>query len=454
MTTLIRYPAAKEAISYTIPASVTSIGYYAFCNCDALETVIFSGSAPQINALAFYETSSACYYPGGDVTWTAEKRQNYGGTLTWKTGSFAITAQPKSVTRTAGETAAFTVAASGTGLTYQWQYKKAGSSTWSNSTSASAKTATLSVDAVEARNGYQYRCMVTDTKGNTVTSAAATLTVKPALTITAQPKSVTRTAGETATFTVSATGNGLTYQWQYKTVGGSWRNSTTGGCNTATLSVGAVEARSGYQYRCVVTDAGGATVTSVAATLTVKPALTITAQPKSVTKTAGETATFTVSASGTGLTYQWQYKTVGGSWRNSTTGGCNTATLSVGAVEARSGYQYRCVVTDAGGATVTSVAATLTVKPALTITAQPKSVTKTAGETATFTVSASGAGLTYQWQYKTVGGSWRNSTTGGCNTATLSVGAVEARNGYQYRCVVTDASGATATSNPATLTVM
>ena len=179
------------------------------------------------------------------------------------------------------------------------------------------------------------------------------------LAITTQPKSVTKTVGQTATFTVAASGSNLTYQWQYKTVGGSWKNSTTGGYNTATLSVGAVEARNGYQYRCIVTG-GGTTVTSDAATLTVKAAATITTQPKSVTKTVGQTATFTVAASGSNLTYQWQYKTVGGSWKNSTTGGYNTATLSVGAVVARNGYQYRCIVTG-GGASVTSEAAILTV---------------------------------------------------------------------------------------------
>ena len=86
------------------------------------------------------------------------------------------------------------------------------------------------------------------------------------------------------------------------------------------------------------------------------------------------------------------------------------------------------------------------------ITGQPKSVSKTVGATATFTVTATGSNLSYQWQYKTVGGSWKNSTTGGCNTAALSVGAVEARNGYQYRCIVTS-GGKSVTSNVATLTV-
>ncbi|MBR5742403.1 MAG: hypothetical protein IKX85_01270, partial [Clostridia bacterium] len=112
-----------------------------------------------------------------------------------------------------------------------------------------------------------YRCVVKDSSGNTVTSNAATLTV---LGITKQPASVTSAAGKTVTFTVTATGTGLTYQWQYsKDNGATWSNSSTTGYNTDTLSVGAIAARNGYLYRCVV-KSGGVSVTSSSAKLTVE----------------------------------------------------------------------------------------------------------------------------------------------------------------------------------------
>ena len=60
---------------------------------------------------------------------------------------------------------------------------------------------------------------------------------------------------------------------QYKVANGStWYNmpSSFTGYNAATLQVGATAARNGYSYRCVVTDAGGNSVTSNAVTLTVK----------------------------------------------------------------------------------------------------------------------------------------------------------------------------------------
>ena len=381
-------------------------------------------------------------------------------TLTVSSSKPTITTQPKSVTTSAGSTAKFTVAASGTGLKYQWQWSFDGGKNWQNSSSATTgyNTATLQVTATEARNGYQYRCQVSNSAGS-VTTSAATLTVVTKPTITTQPKSVTAAVNATAKFTVAASGTGLKYQWQWSFDGGkNWSNSSsaTVGYNTATLQVTATEARNGYQYRCQVTNEAGA-VTSSAATLTVsssKP--TITTQPKSVTAAVNTTAKFTVEATNA-TSYQWQWSFDGGSnWQNSSsaTTGYNTATLQVTATETRNGYMYRCKVTNSAG-TVTSSAATLTVVTKPTITTQPKSVTTSAGSTAKFTVAASGTGLKYQWQWSFDGGNnWQNSSsaTTGYNTATLQVTATEARNGYMYRCKVTNSAG-TVYTNAVTLTV-
>ena len=87
-----------------------------------------------------------------------------------------ITGQPKNVTKVLNEKATFTVATSGTVLSYQWQYN-AGNG-WKNSTASGNKTATVNVNATAARNGYKYRCVVKSFNGNSVTSSAATLTVQ------------------------------------------------------------------------------------------------------------------------------------------------------------------------------------------------------------------------------------------------------------------------------------
>ena len=201
-------------------------------------------------------------------------------------------------------------------------------------------------------------------------------------------------------------------------------------------------------YRCIITNQNGQSVTSDAAMLFTAPK--ITAQPQKVSKAIGGTAKFTVTAEGTGLTYQWQLKKPGSdTWKNSTASGAQTASVSVTATEARNGYQYRCVITNKSGISVTSSPAALAVTAK--ITAQPKSVTTAAGTTAVFTVAAEGTGLSYQWQYyNTETGSW---TSAGSTSARLEVTAAAGISGRKYRCVVKNSLNNKAYSSSATLTV-
>lgn len=91
-------------------------------------------------------------------------------------------------------------------------------------------------------------------------------TVVSAPTIGTSPKSQTVTEGETATFTVEATGGKLSYQWQQSTDSGqSWKNIED--ATDATYSTGKTTTNmNGYQYRCVVSNSAGS-VTSDAVTV-------------------------------------------------------------------------------------------------------------------------------------------------------------------------------------------
>ena len=86
--------------------------------------------------------------------------------------------------------------------------------------------------------------------------------------ITSQPVSAAVKVGEVATFSVTATGAGLTYQWQLSKNGGNtWSNTGVPGNKTSKITLPKAEASSnGFQYRCIVTDANGNTVISYAAT--------------------------------------------------------------------------------------------------------------------------------------------------------------------------------------------
>lgn len=370
------------------------------------------------------------------------------------TVSPAITTQPVSQTVTDGSTATFSVVAAGVPtLTYQWQYL-AGTTWKSFGAGTGYTTATLTTFATtSAYNGLQFRVVVTDGDGLTVTSNTVKLTV--GLAITTQPVSQTVTDGTTATFSAVAAGvPTLTYQWQYLS-GTTWKSFGAGtGYTTAALTTFATTAAyNGLQLRVVVTDGDGLTATSNTVTLTVGPA--ITTQPVSQTVADGSTATFSVTAAGVAtLSYQWQYLS-GTTWKAFGAGtGYSTATLTTFATTAAyNGLQFRVVVTDGDGLTATSNAVTLTVAPA--ITTQPVGQTVTAGSTAAFSVVAAGVPtLTYQWQYLS-GTTWKAFGAGtGYTTATLTTFATtSAYNGLQFRVVVTDGNGRTATSNTVTLTV-
>src|SRR5205823_11446122 len=107
-----------------------------------------------------------------------------------------------------------------------------------------------------------------------------------------------------ATHTVPARrSSALSYQWQ--------KNGTAIGAASADryTTPATTAADNGDQFTLVVSNAAGS-VTSNAAALTVNAAPvapTITTQPARQTVTAGQTATFTVTATGTApLSYQWQ----------------------------------------------------------------------------------------------------------------------------------------------------
>ncbi len=279
---------------------------------------------------------------------------------------------------------------------------------------------------------------------------------RAALAIVTQPVDFTGALNETASFTVGAIGQGLIYQWQYKSLkDGKWYNTKTDGYDTPTMHIEVTAARSGMEFRCRITDAGGETVISDSAALHLAAtAPIITGQPADFTGAIGETASFTVAAEGTNLTYQWQYKSLkDGKWYNTKTAGCDTPTMSIAVTAARNGMQFRCKVTGSGGS-VTSEPATLHMTaPAVVITSQPEDFTGPIGETASFTVEAQGEGLTYQWQYKSLkDGKWYDTKTAGYNTPTMSIAVTNNRNGMQFRCKVTG-GGTTVTSDPATLRV-
>ena len=272
---------------------------------------------------------------------------------------------------TAGAQATFSVTASGgkTPYTYQWQYRQPSSGTWTN-VASNGTSATYTLTTAARHNGYQYRCIVKDSSSpvKTVTSSTVTLTVNSAtpLSITKQPTSQTVTAGAQATFSVTASGGKApyTYQWQYRQPSsGTWTNVASNG-TSATYTLTTAARHNGYQYRCIVKDSSSPvkTVTSNTVTLTVVTPISITRHPKDTVVPAGTQVSFSVTAKGSGLTYQWQYLKPGaGAWVAVSAASGKTPEYTLTAQERHNGYRYRCVVTAADGQSATSNVAYLAV---------------------------------------------------------------------------------------------
>ncbi len=351
-----------------------------------------------------------------------------------------ITTQPKDYTGKEGSSAKFTVKASGGGLTYQWQVSDDNGKTWSNS---SVKKDTYSTTLTAAKDGRMVRCIVKDSHGVKAISRAASMKIGP--TITQQPKDYVGSIGDTAKITVTAEGAGLTYQWEVSDNNGeSWSKSSI---KTNTYSVKLTTARIGRLVRCIVTASNGVSVISDSARMQVS-GLTITTQPKNYTGAVNSTAKFTVAASGSGLTYQWQISDDNGAtWTNSSV---KKDTYSTTLTAEKHGRMVRCIVKDSGGVKVISNAASMKISGPK-ITTQPKNYTGAANTTAKFTVAATGDGLTYKWQYRDSGvTAWSTSSV---KTATYSTTLTAARDGRQIRCIVSDSYGNSVTSKTVSMTI-
>ena len=253
---------AFKVITLDTTVSLSEIG-------TVVSNIKSSGSYPVLSRIGLYSSAGNATYDKVTLFTKEEYRTAEG-----REGArvqLSITSQPASASVEAGKVQSFEVKATGTGLTYQWQVSTDGGKNWKNTGVSGNKTSKITITAVSGISGYQYRCIVTDSSGKSVTSEVCILTVSSVLAITSQPESATVESGKTQSFEVKASGSGLTYQWQVSTDGGkNWKNTGVSGNKTSKITITAVSGISGYQYRCIVTDSSGKSVTSDVCTLTVK----------------------------------------------------------------------------------------------------------------------------------------------------------------------------------------
>ena len=220
--------------------------------------------------------------------------------------------------------------------------------------------------------------------------------------ITSQPKSVSVKIGQNATFSVSAIGNDLYYQWYCNGVAIDVDGNSSV-YSTPELSL----EDSGNTYYCMVIaeNGTGASTKSDTATATVKDQVPVLIKDldEMINCSVGDEVTLSVEATclnPADLTYEWQI-TKGGSYTSLAGGEGNQVTFTV--TPDMQGQYIRCRVSNTAGSCLSNPCKVVCVSaPDVTITSSEPSeyVTVSKAKLITFTAEAesqAGGDLSYKW---------------------------------------------------------
>ena len=417
----------------------------------------------------------------------------------------AITLHPHNLAVMAGQPASFTVGGSGGGLFYQWQSKAPGAANFSDISGATSFLYTLS-SASLSQNGTQFRCVVTNTQGTATSNAAVLTVVAPGIKFVTSTTLLTLrnnysgwvgmnlvvgstpltlnslgrmvAPGNTGTHTVKIVDvNGID-------VPGGAVSVVTAGATAGTFAYGALQtpivlsANSVFSILTQETDGGdqfydadtaaqtldlavlngpeygteapfnflGATVGKMFGPVDFSMPISISVTPTTGSLTDGQTLQFSSTVTGNDTSVAWTI--------NPNVGSISAAGLYSAPAAVPSNQTITVTATSVADITKTATASvTLTLPPAPTITQQPHSTAVSPGQAASFSVTATSIGLSYQWQTAPAGS---NSFTdiGGATSSSFTTPAMAvADNGKQFRVIVTNHVGS-ATSSAATVTVI
>lgn len=304
-----------------------------------------------------------------------------------------------------------------------------------------------------------------------------------ALRITKQPQNVSGKATNTLKLSVEAAGGKTpyTYRWQVMDEKGSWtwisdeKNASFGGHKADTFwATGAYLTKASeksWKFRCVVTDADGSSVTSNSAAFFVKTEeLRITMQPMPVEAAPMDIAAFRTSVAGGRPPYRYQWEvsddTMGWTWIDTLQDTSmyyddakGLLQVEISGYEWRDHVRYRCVVFDADGRSIQTQPVEISEKitqsastASLKLSTQQTQVKAENGTVVEFFVTVSGGKAPYQYEWTRAsipenGGFLRffkidDEDHAGQKTNELSIRV--GSEPYYYRCVVTDAEGASA----------
>ncbi|SDX53624.1 LamG-like jellyroll fold domain-containing protein [Flavobacterium degerlachei] len=269
---------------------------------------------------------------------------------------------------------------------------------WSLPTGATiangANTNSITVNYSNTATSGNIAVYGTNACGNGAVSANFAVTVNQPPLINTQPKpSQTVCSGFPISFSVIATGTGLTYQWKK---GGT----NIIGATSNTYSIPNVSTVDAGNYTVVVSGTSAcSSVTSNEAVLIVNQDIDITNHPSAQVKCEGLNATFSVTAIGTISSYVWRKNGIpisnGGNISTAT-----TSTITFTGLLLSNAGSYDVVVSSPGGTCSQTISnpAILTVTPTVTINAFSAATStrcQGAGTVTTTTTASNSTGITY-----------------------------------------------------------
>ena len=245
-----------------------------------------------------------------------------------------------------------------------------------------------------------------------------TVTVNAPVIIATQP-SLAQTVCATfpVSFTVVATGTGLTYQWYKKgtpDIALSNGGNISGATSTTLILAQAQLTDAGAYYVIVSGTTPCGSVPSNDAALIINQQIVITSQPMPQTVCAGTTATFTVGATGTGLMYQWRKGTTPLTNTGNISGATTAALIITNAAAGDAAANYNVVITTPFGICpqANSANVALVVNPIPNVTATPASQAICSGGTSSIVLTSTVPGATFSWTVVQSGVSGASNASG------------------------------------------
>jgi gliding motility-associated-like protein len=289
-----------------------------------------------------------------------------GGNYTTSNISLVVNNSPTITTAISDQTvctggsASFPVSSANSGVSYQWRNGTVNLINGGNISGATS--ATLIINPVSSGDASSsYNVILNGSCALNYTSSNVSLVVNLSPTITSAINNQTVCIGNSAGFIVSAPGTGLSYQWRNGSVN-LINGGNISGATSATLIINPVSsADSSSHYNVIISGACSSnyTSTNVSLVLSTSPVILVSAANQTVC--AGSPAGFSVSASGSNLSYQWRNGSVnlnnGGS-----ISGATSATLNINpTIVTDASANYNLIITGACATNYTSANISLVV---------------------------------------------------------------------------------------------